>query len=59
MTPGTSTLFVLDHEGDMNVILHAILGLGGTVLRTNVDVERAKLIQSALAAAPADAGETS
>ena len=54
MKPGTSALFVLDNDGDMEVILHAIRGLGGTVLKTNVDLERAKLIQSALAAAPAD-----
>jgi uncharacterized membrane protein len=54
MQPGTSALFVLDSAGDMEVILHAIRGLGGTVLRTNVDVERAKLIQSTLAAAAAD-----
>src|SRR4029450_9545918 len=54
MKPGTSALFVLDSEGDMEVILHAIRGLGGTVLRTNVDLERAKLIQSTLAAASAD-----
>jgi uncharacterized membrane protein len=54
MKPGTSALFVLDHEGNMEVILHAIKGLGGTVLKTNVDLERAKLIQSTLAAAPAD-----
>jgi uncharacterized membrane protein len=52
MKPGTSALFVLDAEGDMEVILHAIRGLGGTVLKTNVDVDRARLIQSALAAAP-------
>ena len=51
MQPGTSALFVLDSEGDMEVILHAIQGLGGTVLRTNVDVQRAKLTQSTLAAA--------
>ena len=44
-------LFALDDEGDMDVILHAIRGLGGTVLKTNVDVERAKLIQSTLATA--------
>jgi len=50
MKPGTSTLFVLDDEGDMDVILHKIRGLGGTVLKTNVDVEHAKLIQSTLAA---------
>jgi uncharacterized membrane protein len=47
---GTSVLFVLDEGGDMDAILHAIRGLGGTVLKTNVDLERAKLIQSTLAA---------
>ena len=52
MKPGTSALFVLDSEGEMDVILHSIRGLGGTVLKTNVDLERARLIQSALAAAP-------
>ena len=52
MTPGTSALFVLDYEGDMEVILKNIRGLGGTVLKTNVDVERAKLIQSTLAGTP-------
>jgi uncharacterized membrane protein len=57
MKPGTSALFVLDDSGDMEMILHGIRGLGGTVLKTNVDVERAKLIQSTLAAAPADANE--
>jgi uncharacterized membrane protein len=51
MKPGTSAIFVLDYEGDMDLILHAIRGLGGTVLKTNVDFERAKLIQSTLAAA--------
>ena len=49
--PGTSALFVLDDEGDMEMILHKIRGLGGTVLKTNVDLERARLIQSTLAAA--------
>jgi uncharacterized membrane protein len=49
-TPGTSVLFVLDDEGDMDAILHAIRGLGGTVLKTNVDLERARLIQATLAA---------
>ena len=49
MKPGTSALFVLDTEGDMNAILHAIRGLGGTVLKTNVDVERARLVQATLA----------
>ena len=50
MKPGTSAIFVLDSEGDMDVILHAIRGLGGTVLKTNVDVERARLVQATLAA---------
>jgi uncharacterized membrane protein len=51
MKPGTSALFVLDEEEneDLDVTLHAIRGLGGTVLKTNVDLERAKLIQSTLA----------
>jgi len=53
MKPGTSAIFVLDSEGDMTAILHAIRGLGGTVLKTNVDVERARLIQATLAATPA------
>ena len=57
MKPGTSALFVLDSEGDMDVILHALRGLGGTVLRTNVDLERAQLIQSTLAAAPGSGEE--
>jgi uncharacterized membrane protein len=48
MKPGTSALFVLDCEGDMDMILHDIRSLGGTVLKTNVDVERARLIQSTL-----------
>jgi uncharacterized membrane protein len=50
MKPGTSAIFVLDDEGDMDVILHKIHGLGGTVLKTNVDLEHAKLIQSTLSA---------
>ena len=48
--PGTSALFVLDAEGNMETIQHAIRGLGGKVLKTNVDLERATLIQSTLAA---------
>jgi uncharacterized membrane protein len=54
MKPGTSALFMLDEAGDMEVILHKIRGLGGTVLRTNVDLDRAMLIQSTLAAALPD-----
>ena len=54
MKPGTSALFVLDDEGDMEIILDKIRGLGGNVLKSNVDLNRAKLIQSMLAAAPPD-----
>ena len=51
MKPGTSALFVLDQDRDMDAILQGIRGLGGTVLKTNVDLQRAKLIQSTLAEA--------
>ena len=54
MKPGTSALFVLDKVGDLDKVLCSIRGLGGTVLKTNVDLERAKLIQSTLAAASTD-----
>jgi uncharacterized membrane protein len=52
MKPGTSALFVLDDDSDLEVILHTIQGLGGTVTRTNVNPERARAIQSALASSP-------
>ena len=58
MKPGTSALFVLDDAGDMEAILHTLRGLGGSVLRTNVDLERARLIQSTLAAADDDTPKT-
>ena len=50
MQPGTSVFFVLESAQDMDAILKAIHGLGGKVLKTNVDMELARLIQSALAA---------
>jgi uncharacterized membrane protein len=50
MKPGSSALFVLDRAGDMEAILKGIRRLGGKVLKTNVDLERAKLIQATLAA---------
>jgi uncharacterized membrane protein len=53
MKPGTCALFVLDQEYDLAAILQGIEGLDGTVLKTNVNVERVKLIQSTLAAATA------
>jgi hypothetical protein len=40
----------------MDVIVAALRGLGGTLLQTNVDVERARLIQSTLSAVPSTAG---
>ena len=48
--PGSSVLFVLDEVGDLDALLRSIRGLGGTVLKTSVDIERARLIQSTLAA---------
>ena len=50
MKPGTSALFVLDQVGEMHEILQGIRGLGGTILKTNVDIERARVVQSTLAA---------
>ncbi len=50
MKPGTAALFVLDDAGDMEVIIHNIRGLGGTVLKTNVDMEQMRLVQAALRA---------
>ena len=55
ITPGASALFVLDREGDLEAILRGIRGLGGRILKTSVDLERAKLIQATLAAAANDA----
>jgi hypothetical protein len=49
---GVGQYLVSDNEGDMRVILHAIRGPGGTVLKTSVDLERAKLIQATLSAEP-------
>jgi uncharacterized membrane protein len=49
MKPGTSVLFVLDDVSDLDAILDTIRGRGGKVLKTNVDLERARLIQSTLA----------
>ena len=46
---GTSALLVLDVAENMNAILPRLQGLGGHILKTNVDIERAKLIQSTLA----------
>jgi len=54
LKPGTSALFILDREGDNTALLQGIRGLGGTVLRTNVDLDRAKLIQATLAATQAE-----
>jgi uncharacterized membrane protein len=49
MRPGTSALLVLDIAQNVNTILPRLQGLGGRILKTNVDIERANLIQSTLA----------
>src|SRR5262249_8666695 len=56
--PGTRAFFVLDVPKNLDMILDQIRGLGGTVLRTNVDVDRARLVQSSLStgAAPSVVG---
>ena len=56
MKPRTSALFVLDQVGEMRAILPEIRGMAGTVLKTNVDLERARLIQATLAATAAGGG---
>ena len=43
---GNSALFVLDVAKSLDIILDQIRCLGETVLRTNVDVDRATLVQS-------------
>jgi uncharacterized membrane protein len=48
LKPATSVLFLLDECRDIDAIVHEIRGMGGTVLKTNVDFTRARLIQSAL-----------
>jgi uncharacterized membrane protein len=57
MKPGTSALLILDDGGNMDVILHDIRGLGGIVLKSTVDMEQVKLIQSTLGSATADPRE--
>lgn len=54
MKPGSSALFVLDQVGDLDAILQGIRGLGGTVLKTTVDLPRATLVQSTLVARAGD-----
>jgi uncharacterized membrane protein len=52
LRPGTAALLVLDIAENMDMILPRLRGLGGTILKTNVDLERANLIQSSLAEKP-------
>lgn len=54
MRPGTSALLMLDVVGDLEPALRGLSGAGGTVLKTNVDVARAELLQSTLRAKSAD-----
>lgn len=50
LRPGRSALLVLGVAEDLTATLIRLRGLGGTILRTNVNVELASLIQSTLAA---------
>jgi uncharacterized membrane protein len=57
MKPRTSALLMLDTVGDLEAALEGLKGLGGTVLKTNVDLERAKLIESTLRAEGVESGK--
>jgi len=50
LKPGTSAVLMLDVVGNLEMALRGLRGMGGTVLKTNVDVERAKLLQATLRA---------
>jgi uncharacterized membrane protein len=50
MRPGASAVLVLDSVGDLEAVLRALKGMGGKILKTNVDVERVKLLQATLSA---------
>jgi uncharacterized membrane protein len=49
--PGTAALVLLSNMTDRNVLLHNLRGLGGKVLKTDVDLDSAKQVQAALEAA--------
>ena len=57
MKPGCSVVLMLDYVGDLEESLRGLRGRGGTVLKTNVDVERVKLVQSTLRTKVGDAGK--
>jgi uncharacterized membrane protein len=46
--PGTSALFLLTRSEGLDAVRHAIHGLGGTVLKTTVNAELARLAQESL-----------
>jgi uncharacterized membrane protein len=48
--PGASALFLLTTTDNPEGVLHQIRGLGGTVLKTNVNAELAQQVQEALSA---------
>jgi uncharacterized membrane protein len=50
MQPGTSVLFLLANSTDEEVVLHRISGLGGTILKTNVELAWAERVRQALTA---------
>jgi uncharacterized membrane protein len=52
MRPGTSALFLLARATDEGVVLHQVRGLGGTVLKTNVDPHWAEQVRRDLAGTP-------
>jgi uncharacterized membrane protein len=58
MKPGSSALFLLASTDDLDRLLPRLHGLGGKVLRSSVDVNKARELQAALnAAADAPPGD--
>jgi uncharacterized membrane protein len=49
LRPGTCAVLVLDVAENLNAILSRLRGMGGTILKSNVDLQRAHMIQSTLA----------
>jgi uncharacterized membrane protein len=52
--PGTAALFLLSRITDKDALLVNLRGLGGKVLQSEVDLESAKLVQTALESAKPD-----
>jgi uncharacterized membrane protein len=52
MAPGATVLLLMDEWGDREAVLYHLRGLGGKVLKTNVDPALAREVQAALGTHP-------